>query len=197
VACTTRAPQQPGRASSSASTGPDDKYCCWAPNDNLVLREDRNPYPWLPYVMFRGQPVPGRFWPHSPVTDGRPRQVDLNKRLSQIGDNASRIGNPPLLRPSRWVTTSSGRACPARSSTTRTRAPRPRSLGSCRSRRWARTSRTTSNESKQPPRDLRPARSHRSERPRRRHRSLSDLAASGTGRHPAWARHRRDGRDDR
>jgi hypothetical protein len=77
-----------------------DKQCIWAPNDNLTLKEDRNEYPWLPYVMFRGQPAPGRFWPHSVVTDARPRQVDLNKTASQIEDNGARIGNPPLLRPS-------------------------------------------------------------------------------------------------
>jgi hypothetical protein len=76
------------------------KYCCWAPNDNLVLKEDRNPYPWLPYVMFRGQPALGRFWPHSVVTDARPRQVDLNKTESQIQENGARTGNPPILRPS-------------------------------------------------------------------------------------------------
>jgi hypothetical protein len=78
------------------------KYCCWAPNDNIVLKEDRNPYPWLPYVMFRGQPAPGRFWPHSVVTDARPRQVDLNKTSSQIQENGARIGNPPAARDSRF-----------------------------------------------------------------------------------------------
>src|SRR5204863_4780511 len=41
-----------------------------------------------------------RFWPDSLVTQLRRRQVDLNRRLSQIAENAERIGNPPLLVPS-------------------------------------------------------------------------------------------------
>ncbi|WP_196302179.1 hypothetical protein, partial [Streptococcus pneumoniae] len=39
-------------------------------------------------------------YPDGVVTDLRPRQTDLNKRLSQIADNADRIANPPLLVPS-------------------------------------------------------------------------------------------------
>jgi hypothetical protein len=76
-----------------------EKHCIWTADD-LVLLEEPNPYPWLPYVMFRGVPVPGRFWPDAVVTDLRPRQVDLNKSLSQIAENAERIANPPLLVPS-------------------------------------------------------------------------------------------------
>jgi hypothetical protein len=82
-----------------------DKHCIWS--GKTLLKEESNPFPWLPYVMFRGTPVPGRFWPDCPVTHLRPRQADLNKRLSQLAENAERIGNPPLLVPSsmgeEWV----------------------------------------------------------------------------------------------
>jgi hypothetical protein len=64
-----------------------------------ILFEGDNPYPWLPYVMFRGTPVPGRFWPDAPVTPLISPQTELNKRKAQIAENAARLGNPPLLRP--------------------------------------------------------------------------------------------------
>lgn len=74
----------------------DGKWCVWA--NNKLLHEDVNPYPWLPYVMFAGAPVPGRFWPDGTVDDLVPQQTSLNKRESQIEENAERIGNPPLVR---------------------------------------------------------------------------------------------------
>jgi hypothetical protein len=64
-----------------------------------VLFEDDNPYPWLPYVMFGGIPVPGRFWPNCVTSDLISPQTELNKVKSQIADNGERIGNPPLLEP--------------------------------------------------------------------------------------------------
>lgn len=65
-----------------------------------VLQEDHNPYPWLPYIMFRGIPTPGRFWPGSVTEQLISPQTELNKRKAQIGENAARIGNPPLVRSS-------------------------------------------------------------------------------------------------
>jgi hypothetical protein len=50
--------------------------------------------------MFRGVPVPGRFWPTCPTEQLISPQAELNKAQSQIADNAERIGNPPLLRSS-------------------------------------------------------------------------------------------------
>jgi hypothetical protein len=76
---------------------PNGRYACWA-NDKM-LAEGPNPYPWLPYVMFRGIPVPGRFYPDSPVTSLISPQVQVNKLLSQFAENSERIGNPPLLEP--------------------------------------------------------------------------------------------------
>lgn len=81
----------------SSSKYPGGRHVVWA--NNRVLHEGPNPYGWLPYVMFRGVPVPGRFWPDAPTTDLRSPQVSLNKRLAQMDENADRIGNPPLLRP--------------------------------------------------------------------------------------------------
>jgi hypothetical protein len=75
------------------------KHVIWTEGGRILV-DEANPYPWMPYVMFRGAPVPGRFWPDCTVDDLRPRQVDLNKRLSQIAENAERIGNPPLTVPS-------------------------------------------------------------------------------------------------
>lgn len=72
------------------------KHVVWS-KDNVVLLEEDIPYPWLPYEMFRGIPVPGRFWPDSIVTQLVSPQIELNKRKSQIAENAMRIANPPLL----------------------------------------------------------------------------------------------------
>lgn len=80
------------------STYPRGKWCVWA--GNRLLQEDDNPYPWLPYIMFSGAPAPGRFWPACVVTDLISQQTSLNKRESQIEENADRIGNPPLMRSS-------------------------------------------------------------------------------------------------
>lgn len=72
------------------------KRIVWA-KDKILLNED-NPYPGLPYVMFKGVPVPGRFWPSSIVEQLREPQIELNKIKSQIRENAQRIGSPSLLK---------------------------------------------------------------------------------------------------
>lgn len=77
-----------------------ERHIVWAPSSEMVVLDEPNPYPWLPYVMFTGIAAPGRFWPDCVVNHLRPRQVDLNKRLSQIAGNAERQGNPPLMVPS-------------------------------------------------------------------------------------------------
>lgn len=77
-----------------------DRHVIWSKKDQIILLEESNPYPCLPYVMFGGTPVPGQFYPDCITTQLVPRQVSLNKVLSQIEENAGRIGNPPFLRPS-------------------------------------------------------------------------------------------------
>lgn len=68
----------------------------WA-RDKVLVDED-NTYKSLPYVMFQGAPIPGRFWPTSIVEQLREPQIELNKIKSQIRENAQRIGNPALLK---------------------------------------------------------------------------------------------------
>lgn len=82
-----------------SSDFPNGKRIVWAPGDEKVLYEDDNPYPWLPYVMFGGIPVPDSFWPDAMVTDLISPQTRRNKRLAQIDENAGRFGNPPLTYP--------------------------------------------------------------------------------------------------
>lgn len=80
------------------SAYPKGKWCVWA--GEKLLQEAANPYPWLPYTMISGSPVPGRFWPDAPTTDLISPNTSLNKRKAQIEENAERIGNPPLMRSS-------------------------------------------------------------------------------------------------
>src|ERR1022692_333757 len=61
------------------------------------LHDGPNPYKKLPFVMFRGIPVPGRFWPTSITEQLRGPQTELNKIRSQIVENASKFGNPSLM----------------------------------------------------------------------------------------------------
>lgn len=74
---------------------PEGRHAVWARGG--ILTEGPNPYCELPYVMFRGIPVPGRFWPTSVTEHLRGPQTELNKIRSQIVENAQRIGNPSLL----------------------------------------------------------------------------------------------------
>lgn len=77
------------------STHPEGKRAVWA--KGKMLYEGPNPYKVLPYIMFKGIPVPGRFWPTSVVENLRGPQTELNKIRSQIVENAQRIGNPAIL----------------------------------------------------------------------------------------------------
>lgn len=80
-----------------SSTYPRGKHIVWV--GSTVLAENDLSYPWLPYVAFRGTPVPGRYYPDAPVTQLISPQTELNKRKAQIAENAARIGNPTLLVP--------------------------------------------------------------------------------------------------
>ena len=77
------------------------RRCVWTGSGTILLEED-NPYPWLPYVMFGGIPVPGRFWPTSVTEQEISPSVQRNKTLSQVSENAERIGNPPRLKPASY-----------------------------------------------------------------------------------------------
>jgi len=74
---------------------PTGRHVVW--HDGGLLFDGPNDYGELPYTMFPGIPVPGRFWPDSVLTDLRPLQAARNKLLSQIFENLARLGNPMLL----------------------------------------------------------------------------------------------------
>ncbi len=78
-----------------SSKYPNGRRAVWAAGKMLL--DEENPYRDLPYVMFKGIDVPGRFWPTSIVEQLREPQTELNKIRSQIVDNAQRTGNPALL----------------------------------------------------------------------------------------------------
>jgi hypothetical protein len=127
-----------------SSKHPQGRHVVWV--KDRVLQEEANPYPWLPYIMFRGIPVPGRFWPGSVTEQLISPQTELNKRKAQIGENAARIGNPRSSEaPHR---TSSGRDCLARKSSSKTPAPRRRCRSSWRCRSFLAISARTSSESR-------------------------------------------------
>lgn len=77
------------------SKHPEGQRIVWA--KGKILCQEANPYRRLPFIMFKGIPVPGRFWPTSIVEQLRGPQTELNKTKSQIAENAQRIGNPALL----------------------------------------------------------------------------------------------------
>jgi hypothetical protein len=75
---------------------PDGHRAVWA--KGKILTEGPNPYKeHLPFVMFRGIPMPGRLWPTSIVEQLRGPQTELNKIRSQIVESAQRLGNPALM----------------------------------------------------------------------------------------------------
>lgn len=71
------------------------RYVVWCRSG--ILAKGENPYGRIPYTMFTGVVVPGRFWPDAVVTQLRSPQVARNKLISQIAENAARTGNPSLI----------------------------------------------------------------------------------------------------
>ncbi len=76
-------------------THPEGRRAVWC--KGKILFEGPNPYETLPYVMFTGIPIPGRFWPTSTVEQLRNPQTELNKIRSQILESAQRTGNPAFM----------------------------------------------------------------------------------------------------
>ncbi len=76
------------------ATHPEGRRAVWA--KGKMLLEGPNPYKALPFVMFTGIPVPGRFWPTSVAEQLRGPQTELNKIRSQILESAQRTGNPAM-----------------------------------------------------------------------------------------------------
>lgn len=75
------------------------RHVVWT--DKALLADEDNPTEdhGLPYVMWRGIPVPGRFWGTCTATTIRPLNAELNKTRSQMRENASGMANPALLWP--------------------------------------------------------------------------------------------------
>lgn len=71
----------------------------WTETCILEVNKEGNPYPWLPYDRFAGDPS-GEFHPLAPATPLISPQIRLNKRIQQIDDNADRFANPVLMYPS-------------------------------------------------------------------------------------------------
>ncbi len=65
--------------------------------EKQLLEVEDKPFDPMPYCMFAGIPVPGRFWPTSITEQLRPVQTELNKVKSQIAENRNRLGNPTLI----------------------------------------------------------------------------------------------------
>lgn len=74
---------------------PGGRHVVWA--GGQLLLDEQNVYGQIPYVMFPGITIPGRFWPGSITTQLRPVQARRNKLLSQVSENVARFANPSLL----------------------------------------------------------------------------------------------------
>ena len=64
----------------------------WA--QGKVLDRDDKPFDPMPYIMYTGIPVPGRLYGMGIVELLQGPQTELNKTLSQMGENRNRLGNP-------------------------------------------------------------------------------------------------------
>lgn len=78
---------------------PQGRHVVWCAGKLLAFEPNPTLGGGLPYVMFVGVPVPGRFWPTSMTSQIRPLNRELNKTRSQMRENANRFGNPALLVP--------------------------------------------------------------------------------------------------
>lgn len=103
----------PGQATQGAKVGvrvfelwqkpsgefPRGRHAAWCDGKLLAYGDNPTKGGAIPYDMFTGVPVPGRFWPSSMTTQIRPLNAELDKTRSQMRENANRMGNPALLVP--------------------------------------------------------------------------------------------------
>jgi hypothetical protein len=59
-----------------------------------VVRDEANPFGWLPYVIFANAPRPQEFWGESDLTDLLDVGRELNRRLSVVSRILELSGNP-------------------------------------------------------------------------------------------------------
>jgi hypothetical protein len=67
---------------------PRGKYTAFVPGEQVLLDED-NPYGFIPLVDFHWGPTVASFWSNDYVSDLIPPQRFLNKRISQLGEQAN------------------------------------------------------------------------------------------------------------
>jgi hypothetical protein len=67
---------------------PKGRFACWVP-DQQVLHKDENPYEEIPLVDFHFSPVTTTFWTKAYVTPLIAPQRFINKRMSQLGEQAN------------------------------------------------------------------------------------------------------------
>ncbi len=61
---------------------------------DTVVRDEANPYGWLPYIIFANAPRPQEFWGESDLTDLIDIGRELNRRLSVVSRILELSGNP-------------------------------------------------------------------------------------------------------
>ena len=62
-----------------------------------LLEESDRPFDPMPYVMFSGIALAGRFWGTCVAEQLRDLQIERNKTISQLAENRNRIANPKLM----------------------------------------------------------------------------------------------------
>lgn len=67
---------------------PHGRYVCWIP-DQTILHDEDNPYEEIPLVDFHWSPVTTSFWTKSYITPLIAPQRFINKRMSQLGEQAN------------------------------------------------------------------------------------------------------------
>src|SRR6185369_16438117 len=73
----------------NASTkNPEGRYVCWIP-EQKILHSDVNPYGEIPIVDIHFKPVTTNFWTQGYVTPLISAQRFINKRMSQLGEQAN------------------------------------------------------------------------------------------------------------
>lgn len=72
----------------ASSERPHGRYVCWIPGQR-ILHDDDNPYEEVPLVDFHWSPVTTSFWTKSYITPLIAPQRFINKRMSQLGEQAN------------------------------------------------------------------------------------------------------------
>jgi hypothetical protein len=81
----------------SSASRPHGRYVCWVP-DQKILHDEDNPYDEIPLVDIHWTPVTTSYWTKAYITPLIAPQRFINKRMSQLGEQANAgIYSPVLL----------------------------------------------------------------------------------------------------